>query len=77
MNLYVDFMNKRYTRELIRREVPFFNYWDDYALFLFENLCDKNEEKYYELLEEDIKLYSDFQTGTEREREQKCLQQKK
>ena len=77
MNIYIDFMNKRYAKELIRREVPFFNYWDDYALFLFEILCDKNEEKYYELLEEDIKLYSDFQTGTEREREQKCLQQTK
>ena len=69
MNIYIDFMNKRYARELIRRDMPFFRYWDDYALFLFEDLCNMNEEKYYELLEEDIKLYSDFQTGTERERE--------
>ncbi len=69
MNIYIDFMNERYTKELIKRDIPFFRYWDDYALFLFEDICGLDEEKYYEQLEQDIKIYSDFQTGTEREKE--------
>lgn len=62
-------MNLRYYKFLVEKQIPFFKYWDDYALFLFEDICEMNEDKYYELLEKDIKIFSDMQTGTEREAE--------
>ena len=64
---FITLMNKRYSRIMLIREIPEFRYWDDYAMFLFEDICNKDEDKYYELLEKDIKLYSDSQTGVERE----------
>lgn len=67
MKLFVDFMNIRYSKILFAKDLPFFKFWDDYAIFLFEDICNKDEDKYYELLEKDIKLYSDMQTGVERE----------
>lgn len=66
-DIYIDFVNKRYKDELKTRNIPKFKFWDDYALFLYEILCDLDENHYYELLEQDIKLFSDLQTGTERE----------
>ncbi len=69
MIIYIDFMNRRYRKLLQEKEMPPFKFWDDYALFLFEDICDKDEEKYYQLLEEDTKVFSDYQTGTERELE--------
>lgn len=67
MKTFIKFVNIRYSRIMEVREIPKFRYWDDYALFLFEEICNNNEEKYYELLEKDIKIYSDMQTGIERE----------
>lgn len=69
MYYFIDFMNKRYGKVLKLKELKPFRYWDDYAIFLFEDLCREDVEKYYELLEKDIKMYSDYQTGVERENE--------
>ena len=69
MNIYVDFMNDKYKDFLIENNMSFFRYWDDYAMFLFEIICESDDSRYYSHLEKDIKEYSDFQTGTEREYE--------
>lgn len=66
MKLFIDFMNIRYSKLLIENKLSSFRFWDDYALFLFEVVCNSDEDKYYNLLEKDIKLYSDMQTGIER-----------
>ena len=66
MKYFVDFMNIRYSKIIKKNNLSNFRFWDDYALFLYENICNGNEEKYYSLLEEDIKIYSDMQTGVER-----------
>lgn len=66
MKYFVDFMNIRYSKIIKEDKLANFRFWDDYALFLYENICNENEEKYYVLLEEDIKIYSDMQTGVER-----------
>ena len=66
MKYFVDFMNIRYSKIIKENNLSNFRFWDDYALFLFENICNENEEKYYSLLEKDIKIYSDMQTGAER-----------
>ena len=60
-------MNIKYSKIKKERNIDDFRYWDDYALFLFEELCDKDVERYYYLLEDDLKTYSDMQTGKERE----------
>lgn len=66
MKLFIDFMNIRYSKLLVENKLSSFRFWDDYALFLFEVVCNSDEDKYYNLLEKDIKLYSDMQTGIER-----------
>ena len=66
MKYFIDFMNIRYSNELKKNNLPNFRFWDDYALFLFESICSEEEDKYYSLLENDIKLYSDMQTGVDR-----------
>lgn len=66
MKYFIDFMNIRYSKVIKKYKLSNFRFWDDYALFLYENICNENEEKYYVLLEEDIKIYSDMQTGVER-----------
>lgn len=66
MKLFIDFMNIRYSKLLTENKLSLFRFWDDYALFLFEVVCNSDEDKYYNLLEKDIKLYSDMQTGIER-----------
>lgn len=75
MKNFIDFVNVRYSKILFDKDLPSFIYWDDYALFLFEDICNKDEDKYYELLEQDIKIYSDIQTGSEREAE-KCREKR-
>lgn len=67
MRYFIDFVNVRYSKKLKEYKIKNFKYWDDYAIFLFENICKENSDKYYHLLEKDIKLYSDIQTGIERE----------
>lgn len=67
MRLFVEFVNFRYRKILSEKDLPLFRFWDDYAMFLFYDICNMDDDKYYELLEKDIKLYSDMQTGTERE----------
>ena len=69
MNVFINFLNFRYSHVLTDKDLPFFKFWDDYAMFLFYDICNMNEDKYYELLEKDIKIFSDMQTGTEREAE--------
>jgi hypothetical protein len=44
-----------------------FEYWDDYAMWLYYTKAKENAWKYYGLLEEDIKAYSDMQTGKEQD----------
>lgn len=63
----VTFMNLRYFDILSQMDQNDFKYYDDYILFLYEVIADGDVDMYYQLLEEDIGLYSDFQTGKERE----------
>lgn len=64
---FIDFMNIRYKKKIEEHNEKTFKYFDDYALFLYENICKTNEEKYYRLLEYDMTLYSNKQTRSERE----------
>ena len=63
---FVNFVNRKYGKELgVKTNGRMFNYWDDYAMWLYFKKYKKNDERYYEALEEDIKEYSDLQTGKE------------
>lgn len=56
----IDFLNLQYKPEKL------FKYYDDYACYLYFDVFNENKEEYYNRVEEDIKKYSDMQTGTER-----------
>ena len=60
---FVNYMTNKYEKYQV-----LFEYIDDYRLWLFEKFCSYDEQKYYEVLEDDIAEYSDFQTGKERNR---------
>lgn len=56
----IDFLNLQYKPEKL------FKYYDDYACYLYFDVFNENKEEYYNRVEEDIKKYSDMQTGIER-----------
>ena len=57
---FLTYMNRKYHKFDIR-----FEYYDDYALFLYD-LCKQDYEEYYIALEEDLREYVEFQSGKER-----------
>ena len=59
---FLTYMNRKYRRYSVN-----FEFWDDYALWLFD-MCNKKEKFYYKQLEKDVWEYSDFQTGKERDK---------
>lgn len=61
---FIEQMNNKYKPKDTK-----FSYFDDYSLWLFYKKFGKDENRYYERLEKDLKSYSDSQTGTEREKE--------
>lgn len=60
---FITFINRRYKSD--------FKYFDDYILWLYYHKCCNNTEKYYMRLEKDVWDYSNFQTGSPRERGRK------
>lgn len=61
---FITFINRKY-RDL----GVFFNFFDDYILWLYYDVFKENEEKYYSKLEEDLMEYSNMQTGSPRQSE--------
>lgn len=60
---FIDFVSQKYRRLILKSfRSKRFTTWDDYALWLYYCLCRSRIQKYYELLEDDIKEYSDLQT---------------
>ncbi len=65
---FISFINKKYSKELNRPlRSHLFQYYDDYACWLFYEKCKQDYELYYIKAEEDWKAYSDFQTGKEKD----------
>ena len=63
---FINFVNKKYRKELeLAPTAVKFYYWDDYAIWLWLKKFKEDDDKYYEALEQDIKEYSDLQTGIE------------
>ena len=65
---FINYVNQKYCKELGKKERShLFDYWDDYAMWLFYEKAKEDETKYYAVLEKDIWEYSDKQTGTIKE----------
>ena len=62
---FITFINRKYSKSLKKT----FDYFDDYALWLYD--IKGNDEDYYAQLEMDLWEYSDYQTGTPRDRTRK------
>lgn len=63
---FMNWVNRKYRKELgLPPTARKFLYWDDYAIWLYFEKFKQDEAKYYEALEDDIKAYSDEQTGKE------------
>lgn len=63
---FISFINRKYQKNKVD-----FKTWDDYALWLYYKICKCNTDFYYRKLEKDVWEYSDWQTGSPREREKK------
>ena len=61
---FVTFINRKYSKYKVN-----FEFFDDYILWLFYKHCRMNTNIYYKILEKDIWDFSDWQTGTPRDRE--------
>lgn len=60
---FLTFVNRKYSNYNV-----FFEFWDDYILWLYYDLYNKNEELYYHQLEKDLWEYVEFQSGRERDK---------
>lgn len=60
---FLTFMNRKYKKYNV-----FFEFIDDYRLWLYEDYSVYDEVLYYKQLEKDLAEYSDFQTGRERDK---------
>lgn len=60
---FISFMNKKYKKYNV-----FFEFIDDYRLWLYEDYCVYDVGAYYKHMEKDLEEYSDFQTGKERDK---------
>ena len=58
---FITFVSRKYDRA--------FDYFDDYAVWLYE--YKSNNDEYYAQLEMDLWEYSDYQTGTPRDKTRK------
>ena len=59
---FLTVMNRKYKKYKVN-----FEYYDDYILWLYYELCRKKKMKYYRTLEKDLWEYVEFQNGKERE----------
>lgn len=65
---FINFVNEKYRKSLGRPlRSHLFQYYDDYALWLFFDVCKEDYEEYYYTVENDWKEYSDMQTGVEKD----------
>ncbi len=65
---FISFVNKKYCDELERPlRSHLFQYYDDYACWLFFDKCNEDYEEYYMRAEEDWREYSNLQTGAEKD----------
>lgn len=65
---FINFINNKYRKKLnLAPTAVKFYYYDDYAMWLFFEVCKEDYEEYYIKAEEDWKEYSDFQTGAEKD----------
>lgn len=63
---FINWINRKYKKELnYPANVTKFYYWDDYAIWLYFEKFNQDDDKYYEALEQDIKEFCDWQTGKE------------
>ena len=60
---FLSFMNKKYKKYGVN-----FEFFDDYILWLYYDLLNKNEIIYYKELEKDLWEYVDFQSGKEKDK---------
>ena len=58
---FINFVNRKHNKS--------FSFFDDYIMWLFYVKCRCSERMYYKLLEKDMWEFSDFQTGSPRDRE--------
>lgn len=58
----IVYMNQKYKSYNV-----IFESFDDYIMFLFYNLCKRDEKKYYSKLEDDFIEYSNWQEKRLRE----------
>lgn len=54
---FIVYLRKKYKKE--------FSSIDDYLIWLYRDFVHSNKIKYYQILEEEIILYSNLQTGKE------------
>lgn len=54
------------TRKYVKDNNVRFNSFDDYAMFIYYKICNEDTERYYEILEDDLKEYINFQKGGKR-----------
>lgn len=59
---FLTFMNRKYSAYRVA-----FDFFDDYAMWLYYDLCNSNKIQYYKTLEKDLWDYIEFQSGKERE----------
>jgi len=65
---FIDFVNKKYKDKLpTTYKQEKFYYYDDYACWMFFNICKEDYEEYYVRVEEDWRDYSNTQTGLEKD----------
>lgn len=60
---FITFVNRKHRKS--------FEFFDDYILWLYYIHCKMNTNLYYKILEKDIWDFSDWQTGTPRDKEKK------
>lgn len=60
---FLTMMNRKY-----REHGVFFEFYDDYIMWLYYDFCRKKTRKYYTQLEKDLWEYVEFQNGKERDK---------
>lgn len=64
---YISKFDTKFLTQMNRKYNKQFDYWDDYCDWLYYDIFEMNDEKYYDQLEEDLKEYVEFQNGKERD----------
>lgn len=63
--MYIDKDDMSFIVYLIKKYQIEFQSIDDYLFWLYRDFTHSNKAKYYQILEEEIILYSNLQTGKE------------